>query len=200
MPVPTGSGAFDQGRDSIQRRERRPVAMQAFIASDSGDTGEALVLDLSYDGCGIETAVPLKAGQAITLSVPQRGAIRAVVRWCEDGRAGLVFDEPGEKGGNAQDEQKRSAERVPIEVQATLRRIGKGSYRVAVSDLSPGGCKVELVERTGVGEHVLLKFDSIEAIEAEVSWVRDYSAGLRFHRSIHEAVFDLLFERLTEPR
>lgn len=188
---------FHVGQDSIQRRERRPVAMQAFIATDDGQTGEALLLDLSYDGCGIETSMPLNPGQTITFSVTERGAIRADVRWCNEGKAGLVFHKESPAEGEP---QKRASERVELKVEASLRRIGMGNYRVNVFDLSAGGCKVEVVERPRVGEHVLLKFDEIEAIEAEVSWVQDYCAGLQFSRSIHEAVFDLMYERLSRGR
>jgi hypothetical protein len=194
MRKPENTPGLSVGQESIQRRERRPVAMQALVASDDGQTGEALLLDLSYDGCGIETPLPLRPGQAITLSVPGRGAIRARVRWCDDGKAGLVFD----KDHPDRERQKRAAERVELKIQASMRRIGMGNYRVNVSDLSPDGCKVELVERPRVGEHVMIKFDAIEAISAEVCWVQEYFAGLRFERPIHEAVFELMFARPNE--
>ena len=170
--------------------------MQGHIASANGTTAEAVVLDLSYDGCGIETPMVLSAGQTITLSVTRRGAILADVRWCEGGRAGLVFRNDAAAGGR----QPRSDERVSLKFEANMRRIGMGNYRVEVWDLSPQGCKVGLVERPRVGEHVLLKFDVINSIDAEVCWVHDYAAGLRFERPIHAAVFDLMMRRLRGGR
>jgi hypothetical protein len=43
---------------------------------------------------------------------------------------------------------------------------------------------------------MLLKFDGLEAIEAEVCWVEGFVAGLQFDKPIHPAVFDLLLHRL----
>jgi len=81
-------------------------------------------------------------------------------------------------------------------VNQKVRRRGMTSFRVTVSDISPEGCKVELVERPSVDEHVLLKFDGIEAIDSEVCWVEGFTAGLKFERPIHPAVFDLMVARL----
>jgi hypothetical protein len=44
---------------------------------------------------------------------------------------------------------------------------------------------------------MLLKFDGLEALEAEVCWVDGFVAGLQFDKPIHPAVFDLLLERLS---
>jgi hypothetical protein len=44
---------------------------------------------------------------------------------------------------------------------------------------------------------VLVKFDGLEALEAEVCWVEEFTAGLRFEKPMHPAVFDLLVERLN---
>src|SRR5690348_12062834 len=76
----------------IERRERRPVSLRGLAIRGDGSTAEIYLLDLSYEGCGIETHVALEAGEAVRLSVLRRGAIDAHVRWCKDGRAGLVFD------------------------------------------------------------------------------------------------------------
>ena len=177
----------------IERRERRPVCMRGHVARGDGTTSEILVVDLSYDGCGIEVPLELGPGDTVTLSILRRGAIEAVVRWCEGGKAGLVF-KPGPEPAKPQ--HKRISARTPLSADVILRRLGKANFRVAVSDLSPHGCKVELVERPGVGEHVLIKFDRLDLLEAEVCWVENFHAGLRFEHSIHPAVFDLLVERL----
>src|SRR5947209_5330862 len=76
----------------IDRRERRRVAMHGFVVRSDGSSVEILVLDLSYEGCGIEVPVALQAGEPLKLSVLRRGAIDTHVRWYVDGRAGLVFD------------------------------------------------------------------------------------------------------------
>jgi hypothetical protein len=70
------------------------------------------------------------------------------------------------------------------------------TYGVRVVDLSPEGCKVELVERPRGGERMTIKFEGLEAMDAEVCWVDGFQAGLRFERPIHRAVFELLMTRL----
>ncbi len=195
MTRPVDFGEFRKGIDPIERRERRAVTMHAFVATEEGVTGEALVLDLSYDGCGIESPLPLAVGQIVTLSVPDRGVISARVRWWSEGRGGLIFESSESPDG---EQQERAAERNPVALEGSLRRLGMGNYRVNVFDLSPQGCKVELVERPRVGEHVLLKFDRMDVMDAEVCWVQEHFAGLRFERSIHDAVFALLMKRLAD--
>lgn len=177
----------------IERRERRPVSMRGLAIRADLSTVEIYLLDLSYEGCGIETPVELEAGEAIKLSVLRRGAIDAHVRWCKDGRAGLVFDaqEPTEKA-----QQPRRSDRIGLSADISLRRLGQNSYRVKVSDLSPEGCKVDLVERPRIGEHMLVKFAGLEVLDAETCWIDGYVAGLRFEKPIHPAVFDLLLQRL----
>jgi hypothetical protein len=69
-----------------------------------------------------------------------------------------------------------------------------------VFDISPEGCKVELVDCPNLQERVLIKLDGIEGLQAEVCWVEGTCAGLKFERSIHPAVFDLLLERLKLSR
>jgi hypothetical protein len=178
----------------IQRRERRAVTMRGYAVRDDGSSHEILVLDLSYEGCGIETPLALESGERIKLSVLRRGAIDAEVRWCKRGKAGLVFiaEDPGAHAPCA-----RRFQRVGLTAEVRLRRLGKANFQVAVADASPDGCKVELVERPAVGEHVLVKFDGLEALEAEVCWVEEFTAGLRFEKPMHPAVFDLLVERLN---
>lgn len=177
----------------IKRRERRRVSMAGFALREDMTSHEILVLDLSYDGCGIQTPVELRPGEQLKLSVLRRGAIDAVVRWSADGKAGLIF--PAEPAA-AEPHRPRGAERVALTAEVRMRRLGKANYHVAVLDASPQGCRVELVERPGIGEHLLVKFDGLEILDSEVCWVEDHCAGLRFEKPIHPAVFELMIERL----
>jgi hypothetical protein len=189
------AAAMKLGEAPVERRERRPVSLHGYAMRKDGSTFEVLLLDLSYDGCGIETSEELVPGEELTLSVLRRGAIEATVRWYSDGRAGLIF--PVEESAD-EEIWPRRFERVGLTAEVSMRRLGKLNYRVQVYDASPEGCKVELVDRPRLEEHVLVKFDGIEALEAEVCWIEGTSAGLRFEKSIHPAVFDLLLERLRQ--
>ncbi len=177
----------------VERSERRPVSLRASIERGDGTAHEISVLNLSYEGCGIETPIELEAGEPISLSVVGRGAIDSYVRWCKDGHAGLVF-KPEET--TAKKQWPRVSQRIPLSAEVSLRRLGQQSYRVRITDLSPQGCKIELVERPRIGEVLLLKFDGFEVLDAEVCWVDGFIGGLRFEKPFHAAVFDLLVQRL----
>ncbi len=181
---------------AIERRERRPVAMRGFAALADGSAAEILVIDLSYEGCGIETPVELVAGQSITLAVLQRGVIQADVRWYREGKAGLVFRTDAPAEGN---HCERIDPRVCLHADVRMRRLGKANYRVRLFDLSPRGCKLERIERPRIGEYVLVRFAGLDALQAEVCWVEDLCVGVRFTHPIHPAVFDLLVQRLDQP-
>ena len=90
----------------------------------------------------------------------------------------------------------RAADRVAVQAQVMLRRAAQNRYRVSAYDLSRYGCKLEFVERPKVHERVWVKFEGLEAIEAEVCWTADFAAGLKFQHPLHPAVFDSLVARL----
>lgn len=90
----------------------------------------------------------------------------------------------------------RQHERVAVEAEVWLRRAGKLSFRVNVNDVSLQGCKAEFVERPELNEQIWIKFDGIDAIEAQACWIAGTRTGIRFARPIHPAVFDLLVERM----
>ena len=177
--------------DLAERRERRPVRLQALAIRPDESTFDVVLLDMSYEGCGIDTPVELHAGEEIRLSVLRRGGIDARVRWYSNGRAGLVFAPERTKP-----RKPRRSHRIALGAEVSLRRIGQISYRVRVTDLSPEGCKVDLVERPAIDEHMHIKLDGLEVLDARVCWVEGFVAGLRFERTIHPAVFDLLLQRL----
>jgi hypothetical protein len=194
MTAPSGAALSKLTTAPVERRERRPVAMVGYALRDDGSSVEVMVLDLSYEGCGVETPVPLKPGEPLKLSVLRRGAIQCQVRWYADRKAGLVFDP---QPTAVPQKHPRKSQRVSIDAEVTMRRLGKINYRVRLFDASPEGCKVELVEKPRIGEHLLVKMPALECLDSEVCWMDGFTAGLRFEKAIHPAVFDLLLERLN---
>ena len=190
-PVPAKD--FAQAK-RVERGERRPVRMTGFALSVGGRTLDVHLIDLSYEGCRISTATKLGAGERIKLSVPRRGVIDAEVRWAKDGEAGLVFG--AEQKDTPRPKLPRKAGRVPVSAEVSLRRPGQCTFRVRVFDASTHGCNIEFVQRPRPQDRVWVKFDGLEALEAEVCWVEKFRAGLSFLKPIHPAVFDLLLERL----
>ena len=176
------------------RSPRRPVSLGGRLLRADNSAIDISLLDLNYDGCGIETPVALEEGEAVKLSVIGRGLIEAEVRWYKDEKAGLRFasDEP-----KAKQEKPRSTDRVGISSEVKMRRIGQPNFGVRMFDLSPDGCKIEVIERPRVGEKLMLKFDGLEVIQGEVMWIEGFIVGLKFERAFHPAVFDLLVARLA---
>ena len=174
------------------RQHRRSVEIRAYLVRADGEIVDLRVLDLSYDGCGVETVVPLRPEEKIKLSVLGRGAATATVRWCKGRKAGLRFesDEAERRQPSAREERSLVAGEV------VLRRSGSPNYRVKVVDVTRFGCRCEFVERPRIEERVWVKFDGLEALEAEVCWVESYSAGLKYANPLHPAVFDMLHVRL----
>lgn len=173
------------------RQARRPVELRGFLVRSNDEIVDVRVLDLSYDGCGIETETRLSAQEHVKISVLGRGAVRASVRWCQGRKAGLLFacEPPPEK------QWPRRSTRQNVSTLGLLRRAGKRAYMTKASDLSPNGCKCEFVERPEIGEPMWIKFDGLEALECKVSWVEGSNAGLQFVRPVHPAVFEMLLHR-----
>ncbi|MCL6682881.1 PilZ domain-containing protein [Sphingomonas alba] len=179
------------------RPERRAVDLNGYAMLPDGSSVEAVLVDLSYEGCRIRSSAPLTPGDRIRLSVSRMGLIEADVRWYDDGVAGLAFtvqDAPG------QTHWPRQSERVPVTATVTLRKPGKPHFQAKVFDVSPEGCKVEFVDRPNVGDCVWIKLGSFENLEAEVCWVAGSLMGLNFTKSFHPAVFGLLMEQLGQTR
>lgn len=182
--------------DSVAKRardSRRLVTMPVRAMLDDRSTFSVTILDLSYDGCKIETALALSAGQHVELTVPRLGSLTAYVRWYSNGKAGLSF---GTDRPETEQRPIRQHERIPLETDVLLRRAARLSYTVTASDISPTGCKIGFVEQSCVGERLWVKFDGLEPLEGEVSWIDGFIGGIKFTRAIHPAVFQLLLARL----
>ena len=195
MTAPQPAEAFaEPSAGPLQRRERRPVTLAAYATRDDGALVEMTVVDLSYDGCGVICTDHLEAGEHLSLSVLDRGSMPVTVCWADGGRAGLSFAHV--RPGDQPLKHPRRHERVSVEGEVTMHRRGQVTYRVHIYDLSPEGCRAEFVERPEVGEQLWIKFDGLEPLGAEVRWIYGPKAGLKFVRSFHPAVFDLLLARL----
>ncbi|MEO7239784.1 MAG: PilZ domain-containing protein [Sphingomicrobium sp.] len=180
-------------RDPATRDTRRRVALPAQAQLADSSTFEVTLLDLSYDGCKVATAVALVPGAAIVLTVAPLGKLDAHVRWYADGQAGLCFKPDAPESA---DHRPRKHDRISLDATVGLRRSGQLGYTVHANDLSASGCKVEFVERPQVGERLWIKFDGFDAMEAAVCWVDGFSGGVEFSRAICAPVFELLLARL----
>jgi hypothetical protein len=184
-----------QKPDHSLRDERHPVDMRGLATLEDGRTMAVLLVNLSYDGCAVESAVPLTEGSALLLTTCG-GSIEAQVRWVSGRTAGLRFH--GERSGRIQKTPgliPRESARVAVELTAKLKRFGRTGNVVPVSDISITGRKAEFADRPQVGETVTLRFDGLDSIEANVRWVGGRDCGLDFSSPIHPAILELLLQR-----
>ena len=179
----------------IPRTERRQVELRAYAVRFDDSIVEMRILDMTYDGCGIETTTKLIPGELLRLSVLGRGVGKATVRWYNNRKAGLLFD--SDRQTNVP--RDRAAERIEVSAQVSLRRTGKLAYAVRTSDFTRFGCACEFVERPNINERVWVKFEGLEVLQANVRWIAGSSVGLKFGTPLHPAVFELLLRRLVTP-
>lgn len=166
--------------------------MRAYAVRSDDSTLDLQVINLSYDGCAVETQERLLPGELLKLSVLARGFVNARVCWYEQRRAGLQFDPEHVN----RDTEERSAERLSISAEIKLRRSGRVSYPVQTADLTRFGCKCEFIERPSISETMWVKFPGLESLESEVRWLAEANVGLKFKTVLHPAVFELLLNRL----
>ncbi|MBV9527057.1 MAG: PilZ domain-containing protein [Sphingomonas sp.] len=179
---------------SNDRQPRRVVELKGFGVLDDGTTFAISVVDLSYDGCKVQTDLALIPGLTLKVSIlGAKGAVPAVVRWYKEGVAGLRFNPEPEP---APKQTPRDHERIELTAQLSLRRAGRQQYAARLFDITPTGCRVEFIERPRPEERLWVKFDGLDAFEATVRWVDGFYGGLEFVRPIYPAVFDMVLARL----
>jgi len=174
------------------RSERRPVLLNGCAVLKDGRYADVLVLNMSYEGCAIECSISLVVGEEIKFAVLRRGAIVAEVQWISGLQAGLKF----KNDESERPQWPRRSERSKIDAEVVFRRQSHLHFHVRVLDFSPLGCKLEFVEKPQIGELVWIKIDGLESLEGKVCWVKAEYAGVKFSRSIHPAVFEMLLARL----
>ena len=174
-----------------KRDERRKVELNGYLIRSDKRIVDVKIVDLTYDGCGIRTLVPLTPGERLKLTVLGRGAVSAVVRWYRSRKAGLLFL----SSRGARPHWPRKAERIAVRAEVMVRRAGRVGFRVRAFDITRFGCKCEFVDRPNVYERVYAKFDGLESMEAVVCWVEESSLGLMFKNAMHPAVLDMLLMR-----
>ena len=85
----TGNTRRIRGRQHVGHRR------VAVLAVDSdGNRISVVVIDLSRDGCRMETPAMLRIGEKVQIEVPKHGTFAAQIRWALGNEAGAVFLEP----------------------------------------------------------------------------------------------------------
>jgi hypothetical protein len=76
-----------------RRAPRDTVSFRASVTGAEGMTGRVFMVDLSPFGFMARGALPVVAGDVVTLRLPHVGERSAIVRWSLGGRMGGEFEE-----------------------------------------------------------------------------------------------------------
>jgi PilZ domain len=134
-----------------------------------------------------------------------RGRARAACERPDFARseAYVIGGEPAERVSDGQinhANERRRFNRVSAETTVMVRRIGAFNFDVALKDISAGGCRVEMLERSVAGDPVIARLPQLEPLGSRVCWADGTTAGVQFLKTIHPAVFAALLARLEgEP-
>jgi hypothetical protein len=94
------------------------------------------------------------------------------------------------------DTERRQSSRVVIASEVLVRRLGAFNFNVALKDISRGGCRVEMLEPSAIGDPVIARLPQLEPLGSRVCWAEGTTTGMQFLTTIHPAVFDMLLTRI----
>ncbi len=78
----------------IKRAPRVDTRFKASLVDDAGNMMSVTVMDISREGCRLQSDEMLKIGEKVHIEVPKYGRFPAQIRWALGNEAGAVFLEP----------------------------------------------------------------------------------------------------------
>lgn len=95
FPVAQGQGhRFVREPGQIKRAPRVDTRFPTKLTDSDGVTVDVIVMDISKEGCRLQTEGTLKIGENVQIEVPKHGSFAAQIRWALGNEAGAVFLEP----------------------------------------------------------------------------------------------------------
>ena len=91
--------------------------------------------------------------------------------------------------------EQRKAKRAAAKTSAAFRPRGRSRVGVALVDLSPLGCRIEVETSIIVGSYAWIILPTLESWYTRVAWVEGGTAGLDFDQPLHPAVTDMIVRR-----
>jgi hypothetical protein len=93
---------------------------------------------------------------------------------------------------------RRTSERIPISLSAKCRRNGE-SWRAQISNISLGGCCVELASKVlERGDRLALELQDDLVLPATVAWAGTKRAGLAFASPLYSAMIEEFAQQVTD--
>ena len=93
-------------------------------------------------------------------------------------------------------EVSRTTPRLTVAGEIHMRKSGYSKMAVELIDISPTGCRMELVEKVAAGETIWVTLPGLQTIEARVAWCRDWIAGVSFGGTVHPAIIERIAAQL----
>ena len=81
----------------IKRSPRVATNYKTSLTDSDGSTVPVVVVDISKEGCRLETDGSLQIGEHVEISVGRLGTYPAQIRWALGNEAGLKFTGPAEQ-------------------------------------------------------------------------------------------------------
>lgn len=82
---------MDREHGWIGRKDRHPVAVDAVVHRDDGSNVTVALVDLSDEGCRIESDEHFRIGEHVEINLPETGKVKAQIRWALPDSAGARF-------------------------------------------------------------------------------------------------------------
>jgi PilZ domain len=191
------------------RRERRAAErhVSVFLTAKiiSGDR-QAIgrVVNLSRHGARIETQLRLVHGQPLTIELRSDLAAQGIVRWLQDGAAGVEFNTPVDidryfmRVGRRVDRIKPRAPRYSC-FAAGMVSLDGACAACHVLDISLLGARLSRVMSLKPGQTVLVEIAGLDSRRAEIVWTSNEEMGVVFQRSHDFRMLDAWLRASSVP-
>ena len=94
----------------------------------------------------------------------------------------------------------RAQLRIPVVLESAISVVRSGRRKVALTDLSTAGCKVDAPYGWKEGQHVTITLPTLAPIGATVRWSTAEAMGLAFDRAIHTSVIQHIIDSSRPAR
>ena len=188
----------DVPRPTDNRADERLLALlpvAKLVAADWQDL--CRIRNISAGGIMAETTVPHETGTAVRVELASGQEINSQIIWVRGTILGIKFDQTVDLREVLAARRPRIGfrprpARLEIKCGGTIKLNGL-YHKVEVKDISLGGIKIFLPQKTCVGKDVLVTIESLRAIKGTIRWQKEGLMGIVFH---HPLSFDELAEWL----
>jgi PilZ domain-containing protein len=188
----------DVPRPTDNRADERLLALlpvAKLVAADWQDL--CRIRNISAGGIMAETTMPHETGTAVRVELASGQEINSQIIWVRGTILGIKFDQTVDLREVLAARRPRIGfrprpARLEIKCGGTIKLNGL-YHKVEVKDISLGGIKIFLPQKTCVGKDVLVTIESLRAIKGTIRWQKEGLMGIVFH---HPLSFDELAEWL----